>query len=143
MIQIKEIKHQDYLNCYYFDSNSFKFWNKIQWENELRKNNVRSLGIYSKNLIVGICVFLLIFEEAELRYFSISPNHKRRGLGRKLFKKFLEICKKENINKIFLEVSINNKEAIGFYECFRFKTIGVRKNYYKDGSDALLKEKKC
>jgi len=143
MIQIKEIKYQDYLNCYYFDSNSFKFWDKIQWENELRKNNVKSLGIYSENLIVGICVFFLIFEEAELRYFSISPNLRRRGLGKKLFNKFLQICKKENINKIFLEVSIKNKEAIGFYEYFRFKTIGIRKKYYKDGSDALLKEKKC
>ena len=143
MIQIKEIKHQEYLNCYDFDSNSFKFWGKIQWENELRKSNVKSIGIYSDNLIVGICVFLLIFEEAELRYFSICPDLRRRGLGRKLFNKFLEICKKENIKKIFLEVSIKNKEAIGFYECFRFKTIGIRKKYYKDGSDALVKGRKC
>ena len=51
-------------------------------------------------------------------------------------------CKKLNINKLFLEVSHANIAAEKFYSHFDFYTVGIRRNYYKDGSDALLKEKK-
>ena len=51
-------------------------------------------------------------------------------------------CEKLNINKLFLEVSNTNLIAEKFYSRFNFSTVGIRRNYYKDGSDALLKEKK-
>ena len=49
---------------------------------------------------------------------------------------------KLNIKKLFLEVSQSNICAQKFYDRFDFSTVGIRKNYYKDGSDALFKEKK-
>ena len=51
-------------------------------------------------------------------------------------------CKKLNVHKLFLEVSHTNSTAEKFYSRFEFSTVGIRRNYYKDGSDALLKEKK-
>ena len=50
--------------------------------------------------------------------------------------------KKLKINKLLLEVSQNNLNAENFYNRFDFNTVGTRKNFYKDGSNALLKEKK-
>ena len=50
-------------------------------------------------------------------------------------------CEKLKINKLLLEVSELNSAANEFYSHFDFRTVGKRKNYYKDGSDALLKEK--
>ena len=47
-----------------------------------------------------------------------------------------------NLSKLILEVSKNNVSALSFYTNFDFYTVGIRKNYYKDGSHALLKEKK-
>ena len=44
--------------------------------------------------------------------------------------------------QILLEVSQGNVTAEIFYSRFDFSTVGIRKNYYKDGSHALLKEKK-
>ena len=41
-----------------------------------------------------------------------------------------------------LEVSESNIIAEKFYYRFNFFTVGIRKNYYKDGSNAVLKEKK-
>ena len=55
-----------------------------------------------------------------------------------LIKKF----EKLNLKKILLEVSQSNVTAERFYSRFDFYTVGIRRNYYKDGSDALLKEKK-
>ena len=51
-------------------------------------------------------------------------------------------CEKLNINNLFLEVSHINFTAEKFYSRFDFSTTGIRRRYYKDGSDALLKEKK-
>ena len=51
-------------------------------------------------------------------------------------------CENLNLKKILLEVSKGNVTAERFYSRFDFCTVGIRKNYYKDGSHALLKEKK-
>ena len=51
-------------------------------------------------------------------------------------------CEKLNLKKLLLEVSQSNVAADRFYSHFDFSTVGIRKNYYKDGSHALLKEKK-
>ena len=51
-------------------------------------------------------------------------------------------CEKLNLKKLLLEVSRSNVIAERFYSRFDFFTVGIRKKYYKDGSNALLKEKK-
>ena len=50
-------------------------------------------------------------------------------------------CEKLSLKKLQLEVSQSNVTAERFYSRFDFSTVGIRKNYYKDGSNALLKEK--
>ena len=49
--------------------------------------------------------------------------------------------KKSGVKKIFLEVSTNNFPALNLYKNNGFVQISVRKNYYEDGSDAILMEK--
>ena len=141
MIEIREINPKNSKDCYGLDLQSIKHWDKHQWKNELEKDNVTAKGIYFNNSILGVCVLHKIYDEAEIRYLTVHPSYKRIGLGKKLIYKILAECKNENIKKIFLEVSINNKEALSFYDYFGFETISVRKKYYKDGSDAFLKEK--
>ena len=54
-------------------------------------------------------------------------------------KKLVEYLKNLNFKNIFVEVSINNKNAIMFYQRLNFLRIGLRKNYYKKKrSDAIL-----
>ena len=93
--------------------------------------------------MAGVCVFLKIYDELEIRYLSVHPSYKRRGLGKKLINNIIKECKNERITRIILEVSSKNMQALSFYEYFGFETISIRKKYYRDGSDALLKEKKC
>ena len=142
MISLKEINSKDSKSCYKLDLKSIKLWSQNQWNNELKKNYVTAIGIYLNNSILGVCVFHKIFDEAEIRYLSIHPSYKRRGLGKKLIYKIFKDCKNQNIRRVFLEVSLKNKQALSFYNSFGFKTINIRKRYYKDGSDAVLKEKK-
>ena len=143
MFYVKEINSKNSKSCYELDLKSIKHWNQDQWENELEKDYVTAIGIYLNNSILGVCVLYKLFDEAEIRYLSVHPSYQRRGLGKKLIYKILKECKNKKIRRIFLEVSLKNKQALKFYDYFGFKTISIRKKYYKDGSDALLKEKKC
>jgi len=143
MINIKKINSKNSKSCYELDLKSIRLWNQNQWKNELEKDYVTAIGIYLDNTILGVCVFHRIFDEAEIRYLSVHPSYKRIGIGKKLIYKIFIECKLSNIKRIFLEVSLKNKQAISFYDYLGFKTICIRKKYYKDGSDALLKEKKC
>ena len=142
MINIRKINSKNSKSCYELDLKTIHHWNQNQWVNELEKDYVNAIAIYLNNSMAGVCVFLKIYDELEIRYLSVHPSYKRRGLGKKLIYEIFKECKNENIKKIFLEVSLKNKQALCFYDYLGFKTICVRKKYYKDGSDALMKEKK-
>ena len=142
MISIKLINEKDIDLCYELDSNTISLWSKKQWANEFRKEGVEVIGLLFSNLVVGICVLQVVLDEAQINYFVVSQKFRERGFGSYLMNYLIEQCKKSNVIKLFLEVSQSNISAEKFYNRFDFFTVGIRKNYYKDGSDALLKEKK-
>ena len=142
MISIKHISNKDIDLCYELDSNTISLWSKKQWANEFKKEGVKVLGLLVSNLIIGICVFHVVLDEAQINFFVIKQKYRKMGFGSLLMSYLIKQCKKLNINKLFLEVSHTNFIAEKFYNSFDFYTVGIRRNYYKDGSDALLKEKK-
>ena len=142
MISIKHINQKDIDLCYELDSNTISLWSKKQWNNEFQKEGIKVFGLLLSNLVIGICVFHVILDEAQINFFVVNQKYRRRGFGSYLMCYLLKQCEKLNIKKLLLEVSHTNITAEKFYSRFNFSTVGIRKNYYKDGSDALLKEKK-
>ena len=142
MISIKQIYEKDIELCYELDSNTISLWSKNQWTNEFKKEGIEVFGILLANSVIGICVTQLVLDEAQINYFVVNKRYRKRGFGSYLMNYLLNRCKKQNIKKILLEVSHKNIIAGKFYKNFDFSTVGIRRNYYKDGSDALLKEKK-
>ena len=142
MISIKHINEKDIDLCYELDSNTISLWSKKQWTNELKKDGIKVFGILLSNLLIGICVFHVVLDEAQINFFAINHKYRKKGFGTYLMNYLIKECKKLNIIKLYLEVSHNNINAEKFYSRFDFSTVGIRRNYYKDGSDALLKEKK-
>ena len=141
MISIKHINEKDIDLCYELDSSTISLWSKKQWANELKKEGIKAFGLLISNLLVGICVFHVVLDEAQINFFVVNQKHRKKGYGSHLMSYLIQQCQKLNINKLFLEVSHNNLIAEKFYSRFDFSTVGIRRNYYKDGSDALLKEK--
>ena len=142
MISIKKINKKDIDLCYGLDSNSISLWSKKQWANEFKKEGIIVFGILLSNLVIGICVFHVVLDEAQINFFVVNPKYRKKGFGSYLMCYLIKQCEKLNINKLFLEVSHTNLTAEKFYSHFDFSTVGIRRNYYKDGSNALLKEKK-
>ena len=142
MLSIKQMNENDIDLCYGLDSNTISLWSKKQWTNEFKKNGSKIFGLQSADLIIGICVFQVVLDEAQINYFVVDQKFRKKGFGSFLMNNIIKICEKLKINKLSLEVSQDNFTAEKFYRNFNFNTVGIRRNYYKNGSDALLKEKK-
>ena len=142
MISIKQINEKDIELCSELDSNTISLWSKQQWANEFKKEGINIFGLLISNLVIGICVFQVVFDEAQINYFVVNEKFREKGFGTYLMSYLIKKCEKLNLKKLLLEVSQSNLTAERFYSRFDFSTVGIRKNYYKDGSHALLKEKK-
>ena len=142
MLSIKPINENDSDLCYELDSNTISLWSKKQWTNEFKKEGTKIYGLSLENFVIGICVLQFVLDEAHINYFVVNQKYRKRGFGSFFMSYLIKKCKKLNINRLLLEVSHNNLIAEKFYNRFDFQTVGTRKNYYKDGSNALLKEKK-
>ena len=142
MISIKQMNKKDIDLCYELDNNTISLWSKKQWAKELEKEGNLVFGLLFAKLIIGVCVLHIVIDEAQINYFAVNHKFRKKGFGSHLMNHLIELCEKSNIDKLLLEVSKNNIAAEKFYSSFDFSTVGIRKNYYKDGSDALLKEKK-
>ncbi len=142
MLSIKQINENDIELCYELDSNTISLWSKEQWFQEFKKEGVKVFGLLLSNLVIGICVFHIVLDEAQINFFVVNQKYRKKGFGSYLMIYLIKQCEKLNIHKLVLEVSHTNVEAEKFYNRFDFSTVGIRKKYYKDGSDALLKEKK-
>ena len=142
MISIKQINEKDIDLCYELDSNTISLWSKNQWANEFKKKDTNIFVLLIGNLVIGICVIQVVLDEAQVNYFVIKQKFREKGFGTYFMNYLIKKCEKLNLKKLLLEVSQSNVAADKFYSHFDFSTVGIRKNYYKDGSHALLKEKK-
>ena len=142
MISIKQIHEKDIDLCYELDLKTISLWSKQQWAKEFRKEGIKIYGISITNSLVGICVLQVVLDEAQINYFAVNKKFRNKGFGSHLMNHLIKVCEKINVNKLLLEVSDSNVTAEKFYSRFDFLTVGMRKNYYKDGTDAVLKEKK-
>ena len=142
MISIRHMNEKDIDLCYELDLNTISIWSKKQWANEFKKEGAKVFGILYANLIIGICAYQVVIDEAQINFFVVEKKFRNKGFGSCLMNIMINQCEKLKINKLSLEVSKNNFTAEKFYKSHNFYTVGVRRNYYKDGSDALLKEKK-
>ena len=142
MVCIKQINIKDIDLCFELDSNTISLWNKEQWGSEFKKDGTKIFGLLIKNLVIGICGFQVVLDEAQINYFVVNKKFRKKGFGSFLMNYLIKKSEKLNLKKLLLEVSQSNVTAERFYSRFDFLTVGIRKNYYKDGSHALLKEKK-
>lgn len=89
---------------------------------------------------VGFSLFRSVANESELLLLAVSPNYRRRSVGRKLLQDFLSRARTRGSTRVHLEVREGNP-AIQMYRHAGFEPIGRRRNYYRaqDGSqfDAL------
>lgn len=79
-------------------------------------------------------------DDLEIRKIGVLPAYRRLGLARQLLQRALADAP-PTIRRCLIEVSAANSTGIAFYQKMGFSQIGLRSNYYADGSAAVLMEK--
>ena len=114
MISVKQINKEDIDLCYELDSNTISLWSKKQWTNEFKKEDTKIFGLLISNLVIGICVFQVNLDEAQINYFVINQKFREKGFGSHLMNYLIKRCEKIKISKILLEVSNSNFKHSGY-----------------------------
>lgn len=73
----------------------------------------------------------------EILALGVLQKYRRLGISERLLRGFAKDCSTTS-KLITLEVHSKNDRAIGLYTKCGFKTVRIRRNYYSDGSDALI-----
>ena len=127
--------------CYQLDKKSLKgLWTKSQWGRELTDPKRICLGaieIECKKLL-GLCSAWLVIDELQITSIAVHPNHQRKGLGKLLLSDLVKRAKLLQSSQIHLEVKKTNEPAKALYKSLGFKINGIRSNFYRDGSDAII-----
>ncbi len=128
MINIKQVKKGDLLKLIEINEDIFEYPASIKdFENYFKENKIKIWKI-STQKIIGFVIFYHVEGEIEIIQIGIIKSCQRKNYGSLIVNK---IKKLKDIKKIFLEVSVENTQAINFYLKNGFKKIGIRKAYYK------------
>ena len=103
--------------------------------------NKSTIFLLTKPRPLGYLLARIICDELEIIDFLTIKNQRRKGLGKVLLKELYLLACEKKISRITLEVSKQNFPAIKLYESFKFKKVGIRKNYYvikKKKIDAII-----
>lgn len=88
----------------------------------------------------GGCEF--VPPEANIVNIATHPDFRRRGCASALIDALEEFLSSKGVDSIFLEVRVSNTPARALYERKGFRTVGVRKNYYRfptEDAEVMLK----
>lgn len=88
--------------------------------------------------IVSYIIGRAIAPEGEIYRIATRPEYRRRGIAARLIERLLREETPLGLENLFLEVREGNLPAISLYTSLGFKTIGKRKNYYKNPTENAI-----
>lgn len=106
-------------------------WSARTFKNLMRRANARLWVAESPRAeVLGYAVAWFARLEAELGDLAVTPEVRRRGIGRALLGAVLDDARSCGIQLVFLEVRESNSAARRLYEAAGFETVGRRPGYY-------------
>lgn len=81
-------------------------------------------------------------DKAQLINLYVDIEYQNMGFGTMLLEFAINLCQMSNCKELSLEVRPSNDKAVYIYKKYGFNYNHTRKNYYKNGEDALLLIKK-
>ena len=128
---------------------NLSIWTADNYRDEFIRNDSKQIIVLNKKNIIGFAIMRLIisnktnaydstelfFNEAEILQIAVDPAFQRRGVGKNLLKKIIEVGVSFGIKAIWLEVRVSNHKAINFYRKNNFYHIYTRTNYYRNPSE--------
>jgi [ribosomal protein S18]-alanine N-acetyltransferase len=116
------------------------------WSEETFRTLLATPGTFGW-LIEGKGILLLRYsgDDSEIFTLAVTPEARRQGIARNLLETGYVALTALKVNRLLLEVAVDNLPAQALYRSQGFAVIGRRPRYYKRGAgavDALLMERR-
>lgn len=114
-------------------------WSERAFLNELtHPHSLFRVGLMQRDVVAYGGIWMVV-DEAHVTTVTVSPEHRRKGLGEKLVVELLLRAKENGMTCSTLEVRAGNLPAKALYEKLGFSVVATRKRYYPDNhEDALI-----
>ncbi len=103
----------------------------------------------------GACHHVMLLDERVIGYFyaqnivgevtllniAVAPEVQGKGYGKALMNAFLDVCRQQRAEEVWLEVRASNQTALSIYRKVGFNEVDRRVNYYPTTSgreDAVI-----
>ena len=83
----------------------------------------------------------IVLEDIHIHNIAVKKEYRGMGIGGKMLSHLIEDSIINCAGKLCLEVKNSNLPAIKLYQKHGFIPVGERKNYYEDGSNAVLMDR--
>ena len=113
-----------------FDERFGEAWTRSQCAGILPMPGVRLVvARFGDGRAAGFALYRTISDEAELLLLAVSPEFRRRGIGKMLLDQFLDQARDGGAGRVHLEVREGNPAVI-MYRLAGFSLVGRRHKYY-------------
>ncbi len=113
-------------------------WSEKSIEDSLHLSNTYMFVAKDNGIPVGYLITYCMSAEADIANIAVTKDYRKKGIAKMLFNKFFELCRKDEIKTINLEVRESNTIAREFYEKLGFKENGARKRFYTKPSETAI-----
>ena len=144
--EIRKIEKASFPNQKAWSKKYFeKIYQKYPKEFLVAKSEPRrkaSSFLRGRGKIAGFVIGQKNKKEAKIISLAVVPKVRKKGIGTILIKFLINLFKKEGVKKISLHTRTKNKIGILFFKKLDFEISQKIKNYYQNGDDAFLMERK-
>ena len=114
-------------------------WSKRSFEEELKHRFSIPLVVKSGTKVVGYTCLWHIENQMEIANIAVSPEFRRKGIGRMMIERVLAEAEKRGCLSVMLSVRESNEAGLNLYTKSGFVEVERRKHYYRlPTEDAII-----
>ncbi|MCO5144058.1 MAG: ribosomal protein S18-alanine N-acetyltransferase [Oligoflexia bacterium] len=116
-----------------------KPWSKSSLDEELTNENSIFWVVTDDDTDSEVLAYAIVrkaLNESHLLTILVKKEHRKQGIAEWFLRKLINKCEKEQIESMFLDVSVKNTSAIGLYQKLGFIIVRTIKDFYPDNISA-------
>lgn len=122
-----ECEAMAYAHATAFDEKS---WREDEFDDLLEGDGIFGFLADDDGQPLGVILCRIAAGEVEVLTVGVTPEARRRGVGLALMLAALAFAREAEVAEAFLEVAVDNDNAIALYARLGFEKAGLRKAYY-------------
>lgn len=143
MIKIEKMTLKDFEEIKDILQTEFdEFWTPNILKSELESDLSEYIIAKNENEIVGFAGIIILPDDVEITNIVTKKTERKKGIGKLLLDKLIEMAIQTGKSNISLEVNEINQAAINLYKKSGFEEVGIRKKYYNGINNAIIMTKK-